>query len=81
MAISSRVRMCRPTMRANDAGPLSRSRTSTRTSCSLSSAANTAPVGPQPTMITSWTVSLMRSWGSLAGENLVTGPAQRCQAF
>ena len=45
--------MCRPTMRTNDVGSVSFSRTSTRTSCSRSSAASIAPVGPHPAMITS----------------------------
>src|SRR6478609_10404271 len=40
-------------MRTNDTGSVSFSRTSTRTSCSRGSAANIAPVGPHPAMITS----------------------------
>ena len=40
-------------MRTNDTGSVSFSRTSTRTSCSRSSAASIAPVGPHPAMITS----------------------------
>jgi len=53
IAISSRLRICSPTMRTNDTGSVSFSRTSTRTSCSRSSAASIAPVGPHPAMITS----------------------------
>ena len=53
IAISSRLRMCRLTMRTNEVGSVSFSRTSTRTSCSRSSAASIAPVGPHPAMITS----------------------------
>src|SRR3954447_14757409 len=53
IASTSRLRMCRATMRAKDTRSICFSRTSTRTSCSRSSAASIAPVGPHPAMITS----------------------------